>query len=367
MNDWLRIYPTLWEPLAKDSDIFDHLSSVYESYVGWIKSDHHDISEIIEKSYRSILDSIKMTLLGKPDDGYRKFDAMMQDKSTLNYLRTQSITDLFPDGDDQFLFRARVGENLNERSDLFHPPFSRRCFLHSERFSIAGSPTLYLGSSVYICLLEMGQPDTHSLYLSRFHVAKSAKILDLTCDYKQYNGHATLSISDLIKFPLIYATSINIKEKSRTYHSEYIIPQYLMQYIAKNATRSIDALAYNSVQVPKSHRNALCYNLAFPALAKSMEDLKNGGYNKDLIHLLEWTNPCRYQDMIEVDPTKADIYDEDDIKMSGCLSCSPNRKKMKIAGPGRTKRLYMDTKYFAVEQYLSRLTTDTIDAVSLPK
>ena len=52
------------------------------------------------------------------------------------------------------LFRIRHSETeLLERNQLFHIPFKDRHLVANQRYSIAGLPCLYLGSSIYVCWL----------------------------------------------------------------------------------------------------------------------------------------------------------------------------------------------------------------------
>lgn len=75
----------------------------------------------------------------------------------------------------------------------------------TQRFSIPGVPCLYLGTTSYVCWLEMDKPHD-----SEFNV---------------------------------YATSFSIKNKERKFKSEYIVSQLIMQCLSELL---IDGIAYAS-------------------------------------------------------------------------------------------------------------------------
>ncbi|MFW8247620.1 hypothetical protein ACOIDW_27415, partial [Klebsiella pneumoniae] len=65
------------------------------------------------------------------------------------------------------LFRVRKSDTpLSEREEIFHIPFTERQNVSAQRYSVAGLPCLYLGTSLYVCWQEMNKPDFDKLYLS---------------------------------------------------------------------------------------------------------------------------------------------------------------------------------------------------------
>lgn len=67
---------------------------------------------------------------------------------------------------------------IPQRGDIFHVPFEKRRLVGNQRYSIAGLPCLYLGSSIWICWEELGRPPLDSVWVSRFRIVKQASVLD---------------------------------------------------------------------------------------------------------------------------------------------------------------------------------------------
>jgi hypothetical protein len=74
--------------------------------------------------------------------------------------------------------RAAASNGELSRKDMFHVPFEKRRLVRNQRYSIAGLPCLYLGSSIWICWEEMGRPSLDSLSISRFRIAEPVVVLD---------------------------------------------------------------------------------------------------------------------------------------------------------------------------------------------
>ena len=72
-------------------------------------------------------------------------------------LRTDTIEN------ESCLYRMRLGKNgyeeFTSNEEMFHIPFQYNHIVANERFSMSGFPSLYLGSSVYVCWEEMRCPD----------------------------------------------------------------------------------------------------------------------------------------------------------------------------------------------------------------
>lgn len=72
-------------------------------------------------------------------------------------LRTDTIEN------ENCLYRMRLGKNgyeeFTSNEEMFHIPFQYNHIVANERFSMSGFPSLYLGSSVYVCWEEMRRPD----------------------------------------------------------------------------------------------------------------------------------------------------------------------------------------------------------------
>jgi hypothetical protein len=212
------------------------------------------------------------------------------------------------DGDYRSLFRVRNSESLlSERSEMFHIPFNYRHLVGTQRYSIAGVPCLYLGTSLYVCWQEMGTPDLNRLYLSRF-VYKSknrrnVKYLDFSYSLdtmkhikleKFSDGHEEDIDSDLAKIiflPILIACSYNRAHSSASFHEEYIIPNLLLQWISKEKSQ-VSGISYLSTKTHQMRHCNLGINFVFPP---ETYEVTPKGYCQDLSDSFELSKPVSWQ------------------------------------------------------------------------
>lgn len=192
------------------------------------------------------------------------------------------------------LFRARVGVGNFEKNDFLHIPFNKRGSVSTQRFSIAGVPSMYFGLTSYVCWLELGRPSTSEFNVSAYDVPGNIKILNLAITQMLLNGysgeeHLIKPFLSLIQlFPLVIGTSFKVKETNRSFRSEYIVSQLITQCLADFG---IDGVAYISKQVNNDSSNyPYCINLAVP-----MQN-KTGKLFSDFAEKLPLTNPINVAD-----------------------------------------------------------------------
>lgn len=152
-------------------------------------------------------------------------------------------------------FRSRKEENKLKKEDMLHIPFDERGKIESQRFSISGTPCMYFSTTTLGNWLELDRPPLKNFQTSAYELPKDLKILNLCIDRTYIAGLSFLyknclekkEILDLLEiYPLLIATSYNIKEKNRKFKSEYIISQLLMQAAKR---MEIDGIAYMSKKV----------------------------------------------------------------------------------------------------------------------
>ncbi len=159
-------------------------------------------------------------------------------------------------------FKARLSEGITNYSatDMFHLPFDDRYKIYSQRFSLAGIPCLYLGTTPYICWLELGKPARDNFNVAAFELDRCFKILNLYCTWSlicsianQENGNKNMEeflLGLILLWPLVCATSFRVKNgdgNKRIFRPEYIISQLLMLAIQSKA---IDGIGYVSKKIP---------------------------------------------------------------------------------------------------------------------
>lgn len=166
----------------------------------------------------------------------------------------EDIYDKMNSGDLTF-YRARP-ECVSNRIDMLHIPYESKFKVKAQRFSVDGTPCLYMGTTSFVCWEEYDMNE--EIYLSSFKFddrGKQLKILNLVAPARLIDGiynrnsnvqsevRNKLQISLVKLFPLIYATSFHVNEENRTNRYEYIISQLLMDCIKE---MNIDGIAYLS-------------------------------------------------------------------------------------------------------------------------
>src|SRR5690606_27062195 len=133
-----------------------------------------------------------------------------------------------------------------QKKEMFHIPFELRNKVSTQRFSIPGFPSLYLGRTIYICWEELNRPSIDKIQAIRYKNIKPLKLLDLTPPIKDCEDIDEL-YRFFMTFPLIMCCSVKVKDTSDTFKPEYIIPQLLLQWIRNND--SLDGIQYKSTHI----------------------------------------------------------------------------------------------------------------------
>lgn len=161
------------------------------------------------------------------------------------------------------------------KKDMFHIPYSLRHIVKTQRYSVPGYPSLYLGKHVYACWEELGRPNISDCLFSILINDKPFKRVNLTIP-----NPSTWKVADknkpinkelqnqIILFPLIIACTFKTKRQDAFFKPEYIVPQLLLQYVKekafkvnrenkKNGTkeRVIYGIEYTSVNIPSVENN----------------------------------------------------------------------------------------------------------------
>ena len=166
--------------------------------------------------------------------------------------------------------------NSSERKDIFHVPFHLRHRVNTQRYSISGWPSLYLGASLMVCWEEVGRPAFHKLAVACFDAEKTLNILDFayrpsvvidlyepTDDSEAYFVHSYMA-SYLICWPLLAACSISAHHRGSPFVEEYIVPQLLLQWL-RDESLKIDGIRYFSMRVNQTSKAPrLGVNYVFP-------------------------------------------------------------------------------------------------------
>lgn len=227
-------------------------------------SDYKEIKELelISRICNLLLKSIDNYLSGFPSKAYETFSDLM------HYLMEQPLRTYYKSThgslvgytDKLNLFRAScVKNNIRyDRKRLFHTPYNLRSKVATCRYSIAGFPSLYLGTNLELCCEEIKyNPHSEFGIASRFQIERNIlyndteiKVIELAVkpqDFLPQENRSNERIGRkfdeldlnskeiksayLLWYPVIAACSFIRINKQDPFAVEYIVPQLLMQWV----------------------------------------------------------------------------------------------------------------------------------------
>ena len=288
------------------------LSDLFREYISLVEGiDDPEFAEIckeaktsvpgIQRLSKRIVAAVKHYLQGYPHLAYKEIERALKDANIDRLITTLSEWATSPPGPfDNYLActlhpplyrlrsdRVSASRGALSRKEIFHVPFEKRRLVRNQRYSIAGLPSLYLGSSIWISWEELGRPDLDSVFVSRYRISEEATVLDfqlpplLAWKIYEYALRQSTSPTPLPRlnelqdrydrsflvsyvscWPLIAACSIRVDSREGSFFPQFIVPQLLLQWVTKK--RKVDGIRYFSTRAstPDYYVNA---NLVFPA------------------------------------------------------------------------------------------------------
>lgn len=224
----------------------------------------------IKRTNTLILEVITQYLWGSQSGASKQFEKLIT-SSHLEDLILSCSEELSAHTITNRLFRIRQTENeLPNRDQLFHIPFRARHLVANQRYSIAGLPSLYLGSSIYVCWLELGKPKFSNICISGYKPIGQISILNLAYDLPQLidelENHQISHedfINKLMLWPFLMACSFQIKYAYAAFHEEYILPSMLLDWITFHG-KDIHGLKYLSTKLKSPEKKNYGINYVFP-------------------------------------------------------------------------------------------------------
>lgn len=297
--------PHLLLPKSVPSNITfrKYMEEIFEEYLNLLRKVNPTTNKIIgmttpinltgvigiqEKFIEGILESIKIYFDGQPANAYKKFEEVLEYRKS-KYNKILNINEF--DIDENF-YRIRIKEENFPltSSEMFHIPFSLRGKVSTQRYSIPGFPSLYLGKTLYVAWEELNRPSLDKFQAVRLITKNKVKYLDLTTSDWGTNNLNKHAYKYLMTWPLIAACSIKVKDYTDTFKPEYIVPQLLLQWIRNSG--DIDGIKYDSTHVDKIKlkSDGELYNLVLP-----VKENKDKGLCKHLVALFEMTETISNQ------------------------------------------------------------------------
>lgn len=181
---------------------------------------------------------------GKPASALSK----LEEGLTSNLKNFEEVLNVREFRSDTDFYRIRIHKHnfpLTPES-FFHIPFDLRGKIKTQRFSIPGFPSLYLGNSAYVCWEELSRPNLNDFQIVRLRNTKPLKVIDLAppkgANVSPYDYYKYLMI-----WPLVFACSVRVRSYEDDFKPEYIIPQLLLQWVRKDDR--IDGISYQTTHI----------------------------------------------------------------------------------------------------------------------
>jgi hypothetical protein len=259
---------------------------------------------LLEEASEKIVSAVRSYLNGSP------FGATTVLREGLEKLRSHLDVLITPRQRLSNLYRVREIDTLAnaDRKDIFHVPFDFRHRVQTQRYSISGWPSLYLGASLMVCWEEVGRPAFHKLAVACFDPEKSLTILDfgyrpsVIIDlYEPIDDEPSFftpeyMVSYLICWPLLAACSMSAHHRGSAFVEEYIVPQSLLQWLRDEAFK-IDGIRYFSMRVNQTSKAPrLAINYVFPVRTDA-----RGGHCSQLKSRFSFTLPVPWNLLEGVD------------------------------------------------------------------
>jgi|TARA_R110001583_G_scaffold186093_2_gene346634 hypothetical protein len=232
---------------------------------------------------KSLVSIIDRYLEGHSGVAYKEIEEIFSEDGVVKNQLRHFISDLdFYNGTNGSLYRVRLSESeLTEKKDMFHIPYNMRHLVKNQRYSIAGLPCLYLGSSILVCWEEMDRPDFSKMNISRFNVNTGTSFLNLAYAFRSVNGTLNDQVDNspydkklakLIFYPILMACSFKKKHKNAHFVEEYIIPSLLLQWVGSEKS-GIDGIAYLSNKTYQGYEHKYGINYVFPPRDFTSDDV----------------------------------------------------------------------------------------------
>lgn len=272
-------------------DFPDFLAAIFADYINGLgaisgtdsftKTILQDIP-LVQNIANEVVGSVKDYFFGSPYNAFQRLSLLLRQQSKyFDQLYSIPIDPKYLSG----LYRLRKQDTGDfTREQMFHIPFESRHLVSTRRYSIPGFPSLYLGSSTFICWKELGCPQFDNVYSVRLETTGPVRVLDfgytprLLTDIIQLliQPGATnfalyyLTLSKVIFWPLIAASSIRVLHRDEPFKPEYIVPQLVLQFVKDDKTKNIDGIRYFSLHFdqPKDSLSLGC-NWVFPVKTSS--------------------------------------------------------------------------------------------------
>jgi hypothetical protein len=287
--------------VIKDSNFWAEFLKIHHS-----SSDKRGLEDkyirMIETLCNCINESIDSYYMGKVNEAYKQLSGGLTTDGILfasSKLFQDAIHEI-PVG-DLISYRIRIKEDLEfTKENMFHIPFEKRGKVGTQRYSIPGHPSLYLGDSIFVCWEELNRPQIRDVYACKFRNAQAIKLIEINraSDILRRVSDSELTGTGLsseifrflLTYPLAITSSVKTKDRKDAFKPEYIIPQLFLQFVMEHK-KEIDGIKYYSTRVDYERvKNVGTYNYVFPT-----REIQELGYCKNLIKKFNFSEPLLWE------------------------------------------------------------------------
>lgn len=306
-------------------DFIAELRKLFDLYIDHLKKapsarkkygveigDIHSVTELLIWTIKDYMD-------GYPKKAYDTFSQLM------DILKRRPFEDAVLNESLQIiLYRAVKEKTDTSRTRMFHTPYNMRSKVATCRYSIAGFPCLYLGTSLDLCCTEIRKSPGDSVLASAFKVTdsiilnKKIRVFDLAVKPQDLLGQenetesqsqhiSSIPLSNLsnkkryaylLWYPVIAACSYIRAFPDAPFAAEYIIPQLFMQWIRKihPVTNSSKVTGIRYFSCASKTASNMGYNYVFPTSGVEYSSVYR--FCKYLITAFSLTEPVFVHDSI---------------------------------------------------------------------
>jgi hypothetical protein len=376
-----------FEASRKTFDVY--LSDAFHAYLADVRHlDDPEFPNICAEVSRSapaldlrsekIVAAVKHYLEGYPYPAYKEIEKSLESISIerlFSRLSRSAHSGGFPSEAELFLectlhpplYRIRADRALAaaqrpSRRDIFHVPFESRHRVANERYSIAGLPCLYLGSSIWICWEELNRPEFDSVWVSRFRFFADITVLDFQFPpvlawhlfgvvlkkFRDAQGKAPpkelqnrfdekFIASYILCWPLPAACSVKVESRVGSFFPQYIVPQILLQWVTK--VQRVDGIRYFSTKTAPKEADAYAHcSYVFPA-----RNISGSGHCSRLREQFHLTAPISWEFLQIVDINQSNF--------------GPSNAYATVKLSDDLQAYYRSTGFFAAEEKLGVIET----------
>lgn len=301
---------------SKFSEYIQVLNKIKESDFSPLFQDNG--KQLTKKKFISLIDKIQKTIHeiidvyyhGYPDKAYKYLDDLLKGKKIVSPKATGANRYLSDSLENFFLFelkqegsnlyRMRISKEILSKKELFHVPFQDREKVSTARFSISGVPSLYLGTSLRVCLNETGKPKKNKkVFACRFQNHRSVALINLVIpDLNEILKDKQSIFNFLVTYPFYVSCLGKVQYPEHPFKPEYIVPQLLSQYVMRR--QMFNGIKYSST------KDRACVGDKFNNLVIPTSKLATDGYCQKIKECYFLTEPI-VVDLSDIDKSEDEL------------------------------------------------------------